>query len=242
MAELLSERPEARYGMPAADLIMFNRFYIAGYSYYFRQAKWALEIVKSNDESIDTVARMDNFRPDLRVPVRFRTLLSDYRGSGFDRGHLVASANQRNVEIQNSETFLLSNMSPQAPQFNRRIWRGLETEIRKLDGREEILETYVICGPIFDFNIPVQTIGNPNDDTEISIPIPHAFFKSVLTENRRGRFDIYSFIIPNEEQDEPLETFLVPTIEVEYKAGIFLWDTLSGGIIDREKERPGTMW
>ncbi|MDA3928460.1 MAG: hypothetical protein PF541_05835 [Prolixibacteraceae bacterium] len=34
-----------RYGMPAADQILFNRNYTLSYSYYFRQAKWALEII-----------------------------------------------------------------------------------------------------------------------------------------------------------------------------------------------------
>ncbi len=36
---------ETRYGLPTADQILYNRFYVLGYSYYFRQAKWALEIV-----------------------------------------------------------------------------------------------------------------------------------------------------------------------------------------------------
>jgi endonuclease G, mitochondrial len=42
---LPNSRREIRYGMPAADQIMFNRHYVLCYSYYFRQAKWALEIV-----------------------------------------------------------------------------------------------------------------------------------------------------------------------------------------------------
>jgi len=48
-----SLRPETRYGMPAADQILFNRDYIIGYSYYFRQAKWALEIVDPKKKSAD---------------------------------------------------------------------------------------------------------------------------------------------------------------------------------------------
>ena len=50
MADLLSQRREARYGAPAADQIMVNRYFTIGYSYYFRQAKWALEIVGRVDE------------------------------------------------------------------------------------------------------------------------------------------------------------------------------------------------
>ncbi len=44
MVDIPSLRKEARYGMPAADQILFNRYYVLGYSYYFRQVKWALEI------------------------------------------------------------------------------------------------------------------------------------------------------------------------------------------------------
>ena len=45
MQELALMKPEARYGLPEADQILFNRHYTVGFSYYFRQAKWALEIV-----------------------------------------------------------------------------------------------------------------------------------------------------------------------------------------------------
>jgi endonuclease G len=166
-------RRETIYGMPAADQIMFNRHYVIGYSYYFRQAKWALEIVDPDNPSLD---RSDNFRPDYRIPEMFRADLVDYIGSGYDRGHLVASANQRETELQNSETFLLSNMSPQRPQFNRNIWRKFEAEVRNLDAKSKILETYVICGPVFYFDQSVESIGT-DDPNEVTIPIPHAYFK-----------------------------------------------------------------
>jgi endonuclease G len=223
--------------MPAADQIMFNRHYVVGYSYYFRQPKWALEIVDP-DMGMD---RSDNFRPDYRVPEMFRVDLVDFRGSGYDRGHLVASANQRELEIQNSETFLLSNMSPQAPQFNRRIWRDLETAVRELNHRDDILETYVICGPVFYFDQPVVTIGG-EDSNQVSIPVPNAFFKSVLTEDSRGRLHMWSFLMDNETSNEPLSSFRVPTTKVERIAGIKLWDRLVGTEIEREKARVRRMW
>ena len=62
MIDLPSLKRETRYGMPAADQILFNRHYVVGYSYYFRQAKWALEIVDPNKEDVTTVDRMNNFR------------------------------------------------------------------------------------------------------------------------------------------------------------------------------------
>jgi endonuclease G, mitochondrial len=238
MFEIPSLRRETRYGVPATDLLLFNRHYVLGYSYYFRQAKWALEIV---DPDKSTVERADNFRPDYRIADMFRADLVDYVRSGYDRGHLIASANQIETEIQNSETFLLSNMSPQKPTLNRLIWKKLENAIRELDARKEILETYVICGPIFYFDTEVKMIG-AEDDNGVSLPIPHAFFKSILTEDYRGTLNMWSFIMPNDSSNLPLEEFLVPTTKVEKLSGIFLWERLVGAKIKQEKEKIRKMW
>ena len=48
MIELPNFRPETRYGMPTADRYLFNRQYIVGYSYLFRQARWAMELIDSD--------------------------------------------------------------------------------------------------------------------------------------------------------------------------------------------------
>jgi len=238
MLEIPMHKPETRYGMPAADQILFNRHYSIGYSYHFRQAKWALEIV---DPDKDDLERADNFRPDYRVPKMFRADLADYAGSGFDRGHLVASANQREVEIQNSETFLLSNMSPQHPNFNRKIWKDLEGEVRRLNDKKNIYETYVLCGPLFDFKKPVECIGS-EDDNGVTLPVPHSYFKSVLTENNKGTLHIWSFIMPNKASTKPLEDFRVPTTLVEQISGLVIWDRLVGAKIEREKNKTRKMW
>jgi endonuclease G, mitochondrial len=236
MANIFTARPETRYGCPAADQILINRFYTVGYSYYFRQAKWALEIVDPDKKDLDQVQRRNHFRPDFRVPKRFRADLSDYEKSGYDRGHLVASANQIDEEIQSSETFLLSNMSPQNPDLNRKIWQQLETAVRILDSEVKILETYVITGPIFDFMASIEMIGE-KDRNGISIPIPSHFFKCVLTENITGRLYMWAFEMKNEEQAGPLDAYQVTTAYIEQRAGISLWDNLTGPEIEREKNK-----
>ena len=75
--DIPSVRRETRYGMPQADQVIFNRHYITGYSYYFRQAKWTLEII---DPDYTELERADNFRPDYRVPKMFRSDLADIQG------------------------------------------------------------------------------------------------------------------------------------------------------------------
>jgi len=234
----MKERDELRYGIPAADQILVNRSYIIGYSYYFRQAKWAIEIVNSKTTNVE---RIDNFRPDFRIPQIFRADLVDYSGSGYDRGHLIASADQIEKEIYNSDTFLLSNMSPQRPKFNRVIWKKLEGEVRRLANKKSSLATYVICGPVFFFDKPVEKIGE-KDKNGVSIPIPHAFFKSILLEDNRGRIKMWSFIIPSEKSTENLEEFLVSVNLVEKIVGIKLWDKLFGDKVEREKKKIRKMW
>jgi len=243
MAEIPSLRRETRYGIPAADQILFNRYYLVGYSYYFRQAKWALEIMSSDRQYIhpEEVKRIDKFRPDFRIPEMFRADLDVYEHSGFARGHLIASADKLETELQNSETFLLSNMSPQKQSFNSGIWSQLESEVRRLDSDKKVYETYVLSGPIFDFDKKVKSIGS-EEDKGIPIPIPPAYFKSVLTENNRGKLKMWSFIIPNKKADKPLADYRVSTERVERFAGIQLWERLMGVKMEKEKKKINKMW
>jgi endonuclease G len=132
-------------------------------------------------------------------------------------------------------------MSPQKPQFNRGIWKKLETAVRELDAQEDIYETFVICGPIFDFDTPVARIGT-QDSNGVSLPVPNAYFKSVLTEDKRGNLNMWSFVLPNAESDKSLDSFLVPTTMVERLSGIFLWERLLGKKIEQEKNNVRRIW
>lgn len=229
-----SLRPESRYGMPGADQLLFNRDYIVGYSYLFRQPRWALELIDP-ENSADEVDRDDSFREDLRIPEMFRATLADYNGSGFDRGHLVSSADRLESRVKNSETFLLSNMAPQKPKFNRGVWKELESATRKLAARKDIVEVYVICGPLFDISKTFRRIG---DD----VIVPHEFFKSILAENTRGKLKLWTFSIPNQNTKKELGEFCVPTAEVEFRSGLLLWDRLRGEKIEKLKTRKERMW
>ncbi|MEO0339648.1 MAG: DNA/RNA non-specific endonuclease [Bacteroidota bacterium] len=233
---------ELRYGAPVCDEILPGRYFTIGYSWYFRQAKWVLEIINPNARFEWEVERRDNFRADIRIPKRFRAGLKAYKGSGFDRGHLVASANHDELEIQNSETFLLSNMSPQKPNFNRQIWRELEMAIRVLNEKPNILETYVLTAPVFYFDQKIETIGDENDRYGIDVPIPHAFVKSVLAEDNKGRLKLWTFEMENKELDGDLEDYLVVTYDAEQKVGGRFWDKVAGGDIHSQKKKPRKMW
>ena len=242
MSDPFQIQRELRYGAPVCDEILIGRYFTIGYSWYFRQAKWVLEIINPNSHFEWEVERKNNFRADIRIPRRFRAGLNAYKGSGYDRGHLVGSANQDELEVQNSETFLLSNMSPQKPAFNRRMWRNLETAVRKLNEQSNILETYVLTAPVFYFDQKIITIGDKTEKYGIDVPVPHAFVKSVLAEDNRGRLKLWTFEMENKELTGNLEDYLVVTYDVEQKVGGRFWDRVDGSDLHSQKRRPRKMW
>jgi endonuclease G len=111
-----------------------------------------------------TLPRTDTFRADPAVSVDwYRVQSTDYFASGFDRGHLTPNADRDNPASipLNQETFLMSNMVPQAPDNNQGPWADLESFLRTLLPGNEI---YVVAGPAgvggSGDNGPANTIAN----------------------------------------------------------------------------------
>ena len=87
------------------------------------------------------------FRPDYELPTKCRSYTKNYSHTGFDRGHLAPNAAfDYNKAIQ-KETFLLSNIAPQKPQLNRRLWAKIEKFIRVQAIRYKNIEVVTgVCG------------------------------------------------------------------------------------------------
>jgi endonuclease G len=92
---------------------------------------------------LGTAERQDDFRNDATLPVGwYRVQVTVYTGSSFDRGHHAPSADRTHSMEDNSATFLMTNMVPQAPQNNRETWDNLESYCRKLVGEGNELYPY----------------------------------------------------------------------------------------------------
>ena len=92
-----------------------------------------------------SAVRQDNFRPDATLPAGwYQVQANSYTGAGFDRGHNCPSADRTNTVADNSATFLMTNMMPQAPRNNQQTWANLEDYSR--DQLATGNEVYVICG------------------------------------------------------------------------------------------------
>lgn len=94
---------------------------------------------------IGDTPRQDDFRNDPSLPAGWYQVQSnDYSGSGFDRGHHTPSGDRTSSVPDNSATFFMTNMMPQAPANNQGPWEELESYCRTLVTQGN--ELYIIAG------------------------------------------------------------------------------------------------
>lgn len=158
----------------------------------------------TQEELYGTASRKDNFRADPSIPTESATL-ADYKGSGYDRGHLIPAADQGWSEEAMSDSFYMSNMSPQEAQFNRGIWSTLEATVRNFADTEG--EVYVVTGPILTDG-PYKTIGKNK------VSVPKHYYKVIL-DYAEPDFKAIGFVLPNEGSDKRIESFATTVREVE---------------------------
>jgi len=89
------------------------------------------------------------FRPDYNLPIKCRAYTKDYSKTGFDRGHLAPNAAFDYSKSVQKQTFLLSNIAPQKPQLNRKLWNKIERLSRFLAVKYKKVEVITgTCGSI----------------------------------------------------------------------------------------------
>jgi endonuclease G len=98
-----------------------------------------------NTSWLGSLDRSNDFRPDPELPTGcYQVRPNDYRGSGYDKGHMTPSSDRTRTQEDNSATFVMSNMVPQAAANNREVWSELEKYSRKLAREGKTL--YIIAG------------------------------------------------------------------------------------------------
>lgn len=157
--------------------------------------------------------RKDSFKADPDLPKGKRAELKDYRGSGYDRGHMAPNADFLWSREAQKQSFYLSNMAPQLHQFNAGIWADLE-ELTRVWATEKG-EVYVIDGPIFDDRAHPRTIGPDN------VANPDYFFKVIYDPKSGGAL---SFIFPNAQiPGNDISAYQVTVHQVEQRSGLDLF-------------------
>lgn len=138
--------------------VLCNEFYVIVFDHLNNANVFSSEIATPRTNK---VVRKNDFRADKRLGAIGPTP-EDYTNTGYDRGHMTPAADS-NSDKQMSETFLMTNMTPQLPTVNRVAWRMLEDRVRSVPF------TYVITGAVY--NYPAKRIGKGQ------VPVPVALYK-----------------------------------------------------------------
>ena len=165
-----------------------------------------------------SVKRNDSFRSDPMVRSG-SAALSDYKGSGFDRGHLAPAADMKWSSTAMSESFFMSNMSPQDPSFNRGIWKKLESRVR--DWAMDNGSVYVATGGVLSNGL--NTIGSNG------VSVPKYYYKVIL-DYKEPDYKAIGFLMPNSASKQSLQSFAVTVDNVERVTGIDFFHSLPDGI------------
>ncbi|GAB3181985.1 DNA/RNA non-specific endonuclease [Telluribacter humicola] len=222
LARIIRQRDFVLPTVEGNDQVVRHTGYSLKYVERYEQAAWvAYELpgsqVKGDQE------RESSFYDDPSVKSG-SAVHADYTRSGYDRGHLAPAADFKNNRVMMKESFYMSNISPQAPDFNRGIWSDLEQLVRVWAIRYR--KVFVVTGPVLKPGLP--TIGRLN-----KVAVPDQYYKVILTATPQGEVKGIAFLMRNEGSQQPLSSFVVPIDKVEQVTGIDFFPRLPDPIEDQ---------
>jgi endonuclease G len=159
--------------------------------------------------ALGCVARSNAFVADQSI--QGGAVPGDYAGTGYDKGHMAPDGDQSWDQQVEYESFLMTNMSPQAGSLNRGIWKLLETSVRgwAVQGNHTF---NVVSGGIY--TAQDKKIG-------AGVVVPHAFYKIVIDQNT-GQMAGWMFphVAPYPNLGNDLTKFRLPIAQIETQAGV----------------------
>ncbi len=198
--------------------------HILVYDQKHKQAKWVAHIA-APDLTTGNLARIDSFIPDPLVKGG-TAVTTDYWYSGYDRGHLVPSADMRWNQGALAATYLYSNISPQKPELNRESWAELEDWVRRYVNYSK-RRLFVVTGPVLRDGLP--TMDKPNRENEVSIP---ELFYKVIADLDSDSPKAIAFLQSNGKNEYPTISYAVPVDSVEKLTGIDFFANLDDKLED----------
>ena len=199
------------YGFPQANpqvAGICRQAYLVGYDAAAKIPKFVTyELTPPN--ALGCVARTNAFAADQSVPGGATP--DDYAATGYDKGHMAPDGDLSWDTQVEFESFLMTNMAPQAGSLNRGIWKLLETSVR--GWAVQLNQPLVIyAGPLYD-KTKDKTIGN-------GVTVPHGYFKVVVNTVTK---EYAAWQFPNEgDLGNDLTKLRVKTADVTKLAGLTL--------------------
>lgn len=208
--------------------LIYTQFTLS-YNEEYEQSDWVAYELTDNEAAMSR-GRCNCFAKDDNVTTG-SSAESDYRSTGFDKGHLSPAADNNMSEQANRESFLMSNMSPQLPSFNRGIWAELESWVRE---QAEFHSTiYVVTGPVFINNL--GTIGT----NEVTIP---GYFYKVLLRFDGTTAKTIGFLLPQVGATGNIKDYVVPVNTIETLTGLDFFPELSSSVENKVESQHGGLF
>jgi endonuclease G len=138
-----------------------------------RANRWTCYQLHSGN-MVKNVKRNDAFKEDPNIPAEYNVSPSEYKGTGYSKGHLCPSGDRLASREQNSQTFYMSNMQPQIQEHNGGVWNTLEGKVRNSWAPSNSQDTlYVVKAATIDPN-------NIKDYTSSGLIVPKFFYMALL--------------------------------------------------------------
>jgi endonuclease G len=216
--------------------ILTHIAFTIGYDSAKKEPRWVAYNIKSEYVGLPSLGKR-NFKPDPDLPEEESAKDSDYKNSGYDRGHMApfASVRRKNDPKPECESCYFSNICPQKPSLNRKIWELLEEKER--EWAKKYGEVWVVTGPIFGENGQTLPSGR--------VAIPLSFYKIVARVDGE-KVELLSFILSQDAtstaEDKKFVKFLVSVDEVEKATGLDFMSELPDDIENvLEAQKPPTI-
>jgi len=200
-----------RFGMPSTSGTILTRTgYVLSYNKVTKDSDWVSYELTAEELKTPQLKRSNKFAPDPDLPVGERAELADYRGSGYDRGHMCPNADQAWSAVTMKECFYLSNMCPQLHGLNAGVWENLEKAVRTFTKR--VGASWIVCGPVFKGDKP-SSIGLNR------VAVPSGFYKVIIYDTKEG-VQAIGFEMPHEVIKGDLKNYVIKIRDIEADTGL----------------------
>ncbi len=219
------------------NYLMVNNYFVLSYNRDKALPNWAAWRISKAELGDVSRPNPDPFRPDDRLPKGWtRVTPSDYTGSGFDRGHLCPSADRSGSEEGISETFVMTNMTPQTPDLNRGPWQKLEAYLRTLVTRGN--DVYIFAGVYGEKGKLKNKVTVPTNDWKIAVSVPRG--EPISAINPRTR--VIAVDMPNVKaiKNADWQLYRVTVRQIEQRTGYNLLSNLPQNLQDELENKLDT--
>ncbi len=178
---------------------------------------------KTTRETLGKSIPRPDFEPDDDLPRGFRRITTrDYSGTGYQRGHLVPSADRFGDRNANGETFLMTNIVPQLGSLNEHAWQKLESYVRAQVRRG--YDAYQIAGVYGEAEVLKGKVVAPTNCWKVIALVKRGRGAAGIDASAR----IIAVDMPNRKgiENTPWRTYQTTIRAIEEKTGLDLFSAM----------------